>query len=94
MGTIGSAPYGNASLLPITFAYLLGLGPLGLRKATAVAVLNANYMVYRLKPYYKVLFGDKNGRVGHEFVLDIRPLTEKTGITVEDVGKRLIDFSC
>jgi len=93
-GVIASAPWGNANLLPITWVYISGLGKEGLRKATAVAILNANYMAHCLGKHYPILYRGKNGRVGHEFIVDFREFEKTAGVTVEDVGKRLIDFSC
>lgn len=87
-----SAPFGSASILPITWAYLQLMGDEGIRKATAAAVLNANYIAKRLEPYYPVLYTGKDGFVAHECILDLRPITDATGVTVDDVAKRLIDY--
>ena len=91
-GAIASAPYGSAGILPICWAYLKLMGREGLREATEIAILNANYVAYRLRAHYPVLYTGENGMVAHECVLDLRPIKARTGITVEDVAKRLIDF--
>jgi glycine dehydrogenase len=91
-GAVSAAPYGSASILPISWAYIRLMGGAGLRKATQVAILNANYLARRLAPHYPVLYTGQNGRVAHECVLDLRPIKQRTGITVDDVAKRLIDF--
>jgi glycine dehydrogenase len=91
-GAIAAAPYGSASILPISWAYIRLLGHDGLRKATQMAILNANYIARRLAPHYPVLYTGQNGLVAHECVLDLRPIKRRTGITVDDVAKRLIDF--
>src|SRR5690606_37620414 len=89
---VSAAPYGSASILPISWAYIRLMGADGLRKATQVAILNANYIARRLAPHYPVLYVGQNGMVAHECVLDLRPLKQRTGITVDDVAKRLVDF--
>ena len=91
-GAVASAPYGSAGILPICWAYIKLMGRDGLRKATEIAILNANYVAHRLAPYYPVLYTGENGMVAHECVLDLGPIKARTGITVEDVAKRLIDF--
>jgi glycine dehydrogenase len=91
-GAVSAAPYGSASILPISWAYIRLMGGAGLRKATQVAILNANYVARRLAPHYPVLYTGQNGLVAHECVLDLRPIKQRTGITVDDVAKRLIDF--
>ncbi len=91
-GTVSAAPYGSPSILPISWAYIRLMGSAGLREATAAAVLSANYIAARLHEYYPVLYRGDNGLVAHECILDLRPLTARTGITVEDVAKRLIDY--
>ena len=91
-GAIASAPYGSAGILPICWAYLKLMGREGLRKATEIAILNANYVAHRLRTHYPVLYTGENGMVAHECVLDLRPIKARTGITVEDVAKRLIDY--
>ena len=85
-------PYGSAGILPISWAYIRMMGPDGLRRATEVAILAANYVAARLAPHYPVLYTGRGGLVAHECILDLRPLTRETGVTVEDVAKRLIDY--
>lgn len=89
---VSSAPYGSASILPIPWAYLALLGADGLRQATATAVASANYVAKRLDPYFPVLYKGQNDLVAHECILDLRPLKKDTGITVDDVAKRLMDY--
>ncbi len=91
-GPVSAAPYGSAGVLPISWAYLRLMGPDGLRQASQVAVLAANYLARRLTPHYPVLYTGRGGLVAHECIIDLRPLTTQTGITVEDVAKRLIDY--
>jgi glycine cleavage system P protein (glycine dehydrogenase) len=91
-GPVAAAPYGSAGILPISWAYVAMMGAAGLRQATQVAVLSANYVAQRLAPHYPVLYTGRNGLVAHECVIDLRPLARETGITVEDVAKRLIDY--
>ncbi len=91
-GPVAAAPYGSAGILPISWAYVAMMGEAGLRRATQVAVLSANYVAKRLAPHYPVLFTGRNGLVAHECVIDLRPLAQQTGIGVEDVAKRLIDY--
>jgi len=90
-GPVSAAPWGSAGILPISWAYVRLMGPDGLRQATATAVLAANYVAARLREHYPVLYSGRDGLVAHECVLDLRPLTKATGVTVEDVAKRLID---
>jgi glycine dehydrogenase len=92
LGVISAAPWGSAAILPISWAYIAMMGGPGLSRATQLAILNANYLAHRLSPHYSVLYSGPNGLVAHECVLDLRPLTHATGVTVEDVAKRLIDF--
>src|SRR5690606_41585885 len=92
VGPIAAAPSGSASILPISWAYVRMMGSAGLTEATKVAVLNANYVAARLAPHYPVLYTGQNGLVAHECILDLRELTKQTGVTVEDVAKRLIDY--
>jgi glycine dehydrogenase len=92
IGAISAAPYGSAGILPISWAYIRLMGPRGLRRATASAVLAANYVAHRLEEHYPVLYRGESGLVAHECILDLRPLTQATGVTVEDVAKRLIDY--
>ena len=89
---VSSAPWGSASILLISWAYVAMLGRDGVRAATEVAVLNANYMATRLSEHFEVLYRGENGRVAHEFILDLRPLRRGTGVTDEDVAKRLMDY--
>ncbi len=91
-GPVSGAPYGSAGILPIPWAYVRMMGADGLRRATEVAILNANYMVKRLQPHYPVLYSGRGGLVAHECIVDLRPLTKQTGVTVEDVAKRLVDY--
>ncbi|WP_329742970.1 aminomethyl-transferring glycine dehydrogenase [Dyella sp. A6] len=89
---VSAATFGSASILPISWMYITLMGQHGLRKATQVALLNANYIARRLAPHYKTLYTGRNGLVAHECILDLRPLKDSTGISAEDVAKRLIDF--
>jgi glycine dehydrogenase len=91
-GPVSAAPWGSASILPISWAYIRLMGPDGLRQATQVAILNANYVARRLNEHFPVLYSGQNGLVAHECILDLRPITKETGVTVEDVAKRLIDY--
>ena len=91
-GPVAAAPFGSAGILPIPWAYLAMMGAEGLRRATQVAVLNANYIARRLDSYFPVLYTGQAGLVAHECILDLRPMTAQTGITAEDVAKRLIDY--
>jgi glycine dehydrogenase len=90
-GAVSAAPLGSASILTIPWMYIRMMGPEGLRRATQVAILNANYMAQRLRSHYNLLFTGESGRVAHEFILDCRPF-EAAGIKVEDIAKRLIDY--
>ena len=89
---VSAAPYGSASILPITWMYIRMMGRAGLKQATEVAILNANYMAHRLQDHYQVLYTGTNGRVAHECILDVRPIKDDVGISVDDIAKRLIDF--
>ena len=91
-GAIAAAPWGSASILPITWAYLRLMGPTGLARATAIAILSANYLARRLAPHFPVLYAGAHGLVAHECILDLRTITKDTGVTVDDVAKRLIDY--
>jgi len=91
IGPVAAAPFGSAGILPIPWMYLQMMGPDGLTEASKVAVLNANYVAQRLGAAYPVLYVGRTGRVAHECILDLRPLTKATGVTVDDVAKRLID---
>ncbi|AMO61171.1 glycine dehydrogenase, decarboxylating [Mycolicibacterium phlei] len=90
--TVSAAPYGSASILPISWAYIRMMGARGLRAATLTAIASANYIARRLDEYYPVLYTGENGMVAHECILDLRPITKATGVTVDDVAKRLADF--
>ena len=89
---VSAAPYGSASILPISWMYIAMMGRDGLLKATELALLNANYVASQLKDHYPVLYTGKNGRVAHECIIDIRPLKEETGISESDIAKRLMDY--
>ncbi|SFN08048.1 glycine dehydrogenase [Izhakiella capsodis] len=91
-GAVSAAPFGSASILPISWMYIRMMGAEGLRKASQVAILNANYIATRLASAYPVLYTGQDGRVAHECILDIRPLKESTGISELDIAKRLIDY--
>jgi glycine dehydrogenase len=92
MSAVSAAPWGSASILPIPYLYCVMLGLEGLKKSTEVAILNANYLAKKLDPYFPVLYRGKNGWVAHECIVDLRPIKAKTGIDVEDVAKRLMDY--
>jgi len=92
VGMVSAASFGSASILPISWMYIAMMGSEGLRKATQVAQLNANYIARRLAPHFKTLYTGRNGLVAHECILDVRPLEKTSGIGAEDVAKRLIDF--
>jgi glycine dehydrogenase len=89
---VSGAPYGSAGILPISAAYVKLMGGPGLAEATRVAILTANYVARRLRDHYPVLYSGPDGLVAHECILDLRPLTQATGVGVEDVAKRLVDF--
>lgn len=91
-GPVSSAPYGSASILPISWAYIRMMGGEGLTHATQVAILSANYIALKLNPYFPVLYTGNNGRVAHECILDLRGITKDSGVSVDDVAKRLIDY--
>jgi glycine dehydrogenase len=92
IGPISGAPFGSAGILPIPYAYIRLMGADGLRRASQVAILSANYLARRLNDYYPVLYTGARGHVAHECILDLRPLTRETGVTAEDVAKRLADY--
>ncbi|TCJ23400.1 aminomethyl-transferring glycine dehydrogenase [Nocardioides jejuensis] len=92
IGPISAAPYGSAGILPISWAYVRLMGAAGLTKATAAAVLSANYVAARLEEHYPVLYKGENGLVAHECILDLRGISKESGVTVDDVAKRLIDY--
>jgi glycine dehydrogenase len=89
---VSAAPFGSASILLISYAYIKMLGAEGIRKATEYAILNANYMKARLEKYYQILYTGKNGTCAHEFIVDLRPFKQSAGVEAEDVAKRLIDY--
>ncbi|WP_132255128.1 aminomethyl-transferring glycine dehydrogenase [Methylobacterium segetis] len=90
-GAVSAAPYGSASILPISWSYCLLMGGRGLTQATRVAILNANYIARRLSGAYPILYAGRNGRVAHECIVDVRPFQKSAGISVDDIAKRLID---
>ncbi|MGW7351502.1 aminomethyl-transferring glycine dehydrogenase [Streptomyces sp. NPDC054784] len=92
IGPVSGAPWGSAGILPISWAYVRLMGAEGLRRATQVAVLGANYVAKRLEPHFPVLYTGPNGLVAHECIIDVRPLTKATGVSIDDVAKRLIDY--
>jgi glycine dehydrogenase len=91
-GPVSAGPYGSAGILPISWAYVRLMGGQGLTRATQVAVLSANYVAHRLQPHFPVLYTGRGGRVAHECIVDLRQITKETGVTVDDVAKRLIDY--
>ncbi|MDH4608676.1 aminomethyl-transferring glycine dehydrogenase subunit GcvPB, partial [Pseudomonas sp. BN102] len=91
-GAVSAAPFGSASILPITWMYIRMMGGEGLKRASQLAILSANYIARRLEEHYPVLYTGENGLVAHECILDLRPLKESSGISVDDVAKRLIDY--
>ncbi|HET7746285.1 MAG TPA: aminomethyl-transferring glycine dehydrogenase [Vicinamibacteria bacterium] len=91
-GAVAAAPYGSPSILVIPWMYIAMMGASGLRRATEVAILNANYMARRLEAHYPLVFRGRNGRVAHEFIVDLRPFKDSAGVEAEDVAKRLMDF--
>jgi glycine dehydrogenase len=92
VGPVAAAPFGSASILLISYVYMLMMGPDGLRRATEAAILAANYVATRLAPHFPVLYKNDHGRVAHECIVDPRPFKEKCGVTVDDIAKRLIDY--
>ncbi|HET6248298.1 MAG TPA: aminomethyl-transferring glycine dehydrogenase, partial [Tepidisphaeraceae bacterium] len=92
VGPVSAAPYGSPSILVIPWVYIALMGGPGLKRATEVAILNANYMAKRLEPHFPILFKGKNGRVAHEFVMDVRPFDHSAGVRPEDIAKRLMDY--
>jgi glycine dehydrogenase len=91
-GPVSAAPYGSASILPISYAYIALMGADGLKKASETAILNANYIAHRLQAYYPILYAGANGHVAHECILDTRPIKDSCGISAEDIAKRLVDY--
>jgi len=92
VGPVSATYFGSASILPISWMYIQMMGASGLRKATQVAILSANYIAQKLSPHFKILYTGKNGLIAHECIIDIRPLKELCGVEVDDIAKRLIDF--
>ena len=92
VGPVSAAPWGSAGILPISWAYIAMMGAEGLKKATQVAILNANYIAKKLSSHYPVLYKGQNGCVAHECIIDVRPLKDSVGISVEDIAKRLMDY--
>ncbi|HEY5087466.1 MAG TPA: glycine dehydrogenase (aminomethyl-transferring), partial [Gemmatimonadaceae bacterium] len=92
VGAVSEAPWGSASILPISYAYIRMMGPDGLAQATKVAILNANYMAKRLNPHYPVLYRGQNGTIAHECIVDTRVVKATSGVDVEDIAKRLMDY--
>ncbi|MGW3561648.1 glycine dehydrogenase (aminomethyl-transferring), partial [Streptomyces sp. NPDC000963] len=92
VGPISAAPWGSAGILPISWSYVRLMGGEGLKRATQVAVLAANYIAKRLEPHFPVLYTGPAGLVAHECIVDLRPLSKETGVTVDDIAKRLIDY--
>jgi len=92
IGPVSAAPYGSASILPISWVYIALMGRDGLKKATQVAILNANYMAKRLETHYSIVYTGATGHVAHEFILDLRPFKETSGVEAMDVAKRLMDY--
>ena len=89
---VSAAPWGSCGILPISWMYITMMGREGLLKATQIAILSANYIAMKLSPHYPILYKGKNGMVAHECIIDIRPFKQNTGISEEDISKRLIDF--
>jgi glycine dehydrogenase len=92
VGAVSAAPFGSASILPISYAYILMMGGEGLTRATQIAILSANYIAVRLEPHFPLLYKNHNGRIAHECILDPRSFKDKFGVSVDDIAKRLIDF--
>jgi glycine dehydrogenase len=91
-GAVSASPYGSGAILPISWMYIRMLGKTGLKRSTQMAILNANYLTQKLSEHYPILYRGKKGRIAHECIVDIRPLKEATGITEEDIAKRLMDY--
>lgn len=92
IGPVSAAPWGSASILPISWAYIAMMGASGLKKATQVAILNANYIAKRLGEHYPIVYTGKDGMVAHECIIDLAPVKESAGVTVDDIAKRLVDY--
>ncbi|CCQ11281.1 Glycine dehydrogenase [decarboxylating] (glycine cleavage system P protein) [Pseudoalteromonas luteoviolacea B = ATCC 29581] len=91
-GAVSAAPYGSAAILPISWAYIAMMGSEGLKQATEIAIVNANYLTQKLSEHFPILYRGRNGRVAHECIVDLRPLKEASGITEMDIAKRLMDY--
>jgi glycine dehydrogenase len=91
-GPISAAPFGSALILPISWAYIRMMGAEGLKRATEIAILSANYIAAKLRNHFPILYTGKNGHIAHECIIDLRDITKRTGVTVDDVAKRLMDF--
>ncbi|NAZ48281.1 glycine dehydrogenase (aminomethyl-transferring), partial [Vibrio toranzoniae] len=89
---VSGAPLGSASILPISYAYIAMMGEAGLTESTKLAILNANYVKAKLSSYYSILYQGKQGHIAHECIIDIRPIKESSGISEEDIAKRLMDY--
>lgn len=92
LGAVSAAPFGSSGILPISWAYIKMMGPKGLRRATQVAILNANYMSKRLERYYKTLYKGRTGLIAHEFILDVRDFKKTANVEAVDIAKRLMDY--
>lgn len=92
IGAVSAAPFGSSAILPISWAYIKMMGPKGLRQATQVAILNANYLSKRLEKHYKTLYKGRNGLVAHEFILDVRDFKKTANVEAVDIAKRLMDY--
>jgi glycine dehydrogenase len=92
IGPISAAPWGSGSILPISWAYIAMMGAKGLRHATEIAILSANYIAKRLAPHYPLVYRGRGGFVAHECIVDVRPMKATAGVDVEDVAKRLMDY--
>ncbi len=92
MGPVSAAPWGSASILPISWVYIALMGPLGLKRASQIAILSANYMAKRLEPHFGIVYANGKGRVAHEFILDVSPFEKSAGVSAEDIAKRLMDY--
>jgi glycine dehydrogenase len=92
IGAIAAAPFGSPSILPISWVYVATMGATGLKRASQVAILNANYMAHRLRDHFPIVYSGRNGRVAHEFIIDMRAFKKTAGISVDDVAKRLMDY--
>ncbi|MEM7245122.1 MAG: aminomethyl-transferring glycine dehydrogenase [Acidobacteriota bacterium] len=92
IGAVSAAPWGSPSILPISWSYIRMMGPDGLKRASEIAILNANYLAHRLQDAFPILYLGKQGRAAHECILDVRPLEKETGVSAEDIAKRLMDY--